>query len=128
MLLISDTIQIIKLKPQFLFDLPVFFLQNKTKEELIMGKHKKRSPNEKLEIVLEAIQSENISKTCRKYGIYENQFYQWKDRLLESADKIYRNRKKKDPEKENLKDENKRLKKTIVEQSCELQILKKNDK
>jgi len=111
-----------------LFDLPVFFLQNKTKEELFMGKHKKRSPEEKLEIVLEALQNDNISETCRKYGIYENQFYQWKKRLLNSADKVYRSRKKKDPEKEKLKDENKRLKKTIVEQSCELQILKKNDK
>lgn len=111
-----------------MFDLPVFFLQNKSKEELIMSKHKKRSPREKLEIVLEAIDSENISKTCRKYGIYENQFYQWKERLLDSAGKIYRNKRKKDPEKEQLRDENKRLKKTIVEQSCELQSLKKNDK
>jgi len=51
-----------------------------------------------------------------------------KKRLLNSANKVYRNRKKKDPEKEKLKDENERLKKTIVEQSCELQILKKNDK
>jgi len=90
-----------------------------------MGKHKKRSPEEKLEIVLEALQNDNISETCRKYGIYENQFYQWKKRLLNSADKVYQSKRKKDPEKEKLKDENKRLKKTIVEQSCELQILKK---
>jgi len=41
-----------------------------------MGKHKKRSPEEKLEIVLEGLQNDNISETCRKYGIYENQFYQ----------------------------------------------------
>jgi len=63
-------IQVIKLKYQLLFDLPVFFLHNKSKEELIMSKHKKRFPTEKLKIVLEAIESENLSKTCRKYGIY----------------------------------------------------------
>jgi len=28
-----------------------------------MGKHKKRSPEEKLEIVLEALQNDNISET-----------------------------------------------------------------
>ena len=93
-----------------------------------MGKNKKRSPEEKMQIVLEALQNENISETCRKHGIYESQFYQWKNKLVDSAGKVFRNKKKKDPEKEKLKSENERLKKTLVEQSCELQILKKNDK
>ena len=93
-----------------------------------MGKQKKRSAKEKLKIVLEGLQSDNISETCRQHGIYESQFYQWKDKLLDSADKVFSRKNKKDPEKERLKEKNKKLKNTIVEQSCELQILKKNDR
>lgn len=93
-----------------------------------MGNNKKRSAKEKLKIVLEGLQSDNISETCREHGIYESQFYQWKNKLLDSADKVYSRKNKKDPEKEKLKSENEKLKETIVEQTCELQILKKNDK
>ena len=42
-----------------------------------MGDHTKRSSDEKLKIVLEALENGNIAETCREYGIYENQFYQW---------------------------------------------------
>jgi transposase-like protein len=93
-----------------------------------MSKNKKRTPEEKMQIVLEAMQNDSIAETCRKYGIYESQFYQWKKKLIGSADKVFRNTKKKDPEKEQLKDEVERLKQTLVEQTCELQILKKNDR
>ena len=93
-----------------------------------MGNNKKRSAKEKLKIVLEGLQSDNISETCREHGIYESQFYQWKNKLIDSADKVYSRKNKKDPEKEKLKSENEKLKETIVEQTCELQILKKNDK
>ncbi|MFW5895747.1 MAG: transposase [archaeon] len=93
-----------------------------------MGNNKKRSAKEKLKIVLEGLKSDNISETCREHGIYESQFYQWKNKLLDSADKVYSRKNKKDPEKEKLKSENEKLKETIVEQTCELQILKKNDK
>ena len=93
-----------------------------------MGSHKKRSAEEKLKIVLEGLQSDNVSETCRKHGIYESQSYQWKKKLLDSADEVYSRKNKKDPEKEKLKEKNKELKNTIVEQSCELQILKKNDR
>ena len=93
-----------------------------------MGNNKKRSAKEKLKIVLEGLQSDNISETCREHGIYESQFYQWKNKLVDSADKVYSRKNKKDPEKEKLKSENEKLKETIVEQTCELQILKKNDK
>jgi len=93
-----------------------------------MGKNKKRSSEEKLKIVLEALENGNISETCRKHGVYEAQFYQWKDKLLDNADEIFQHGNKKDPEKEKLKRETERLKETVVELSTELQILKKNDK
>jgi transposase-like protein len=92
-----------------------------------MGKHKKRSSEEKLKIVLEALENGNISETCRKHRIYEAQFYQWKDKLLDNADKVFKHGNKKDPEKQKLKQEKDRLKETVVELSTELQILKKND-
>lgn len=91
-----------------------------------MSKHEKRSPKKKLEIVLEGLQSDNIAETCRQYGIYESQFYQWKDKLEESAPDVFNNGKR-DREKEKLKRENERLEETIVELSCENQTLKKND-
>ena len=93
-----------------------------------MDKHKKRSPQEKMEIVLEALQNGNIAETCRKYDIYESQFYQWKKKLIDSASDVFRDKKKKDPEKKKLKNKVEELEKTIVEQSCELRILKKNDR
>jgi len=92
-----------------------------------MSKNKKRSAEEKLKIVLEGLENGNIAETCREHGIYESQFYQWKKKLLNSANEVYSRKNKKDPEKEKLKKENEKLKETIVEQTCELQILKKND-
>ena len=92
-----------------------------------MGNHKKRSSDEKLQIVLEALENGNIAETCREYGIYENQFYQWKEKLIDNADKVFKHGNKRDPEKEQLEQEKERLEETVVELSTELQILKKND-
>ncbi|AGB40796.1 Transposase [Halobacteroides halobius DSM 5150] len=70
-----------------------------------MDEHKRRSPQEKMQIVLEALQSSNISETCRKHRIYENQFYQWKEKMLDSANTVFQHKNKRDPEKEQLKQE-----------------------
>ena len=95
-----------------------------------MGKkYKQRTPQQKLEIVLEGLQSDtSISEVCRRHGIYESQYYGWKKQLLDSADEVFSRDSKRDLEKERLEDENERLKKTIVEQSCKLHVFKKNDK
>ena len=37
-----------------------------------------RSPEEKWEIVLEALRSGNIAETCRRYGIAPNLYNRWK--------------------------------------------------
>ena len=39
-----------------------------------MSKNTKRSPEEKMEIVLEGLQNDNISETCRKHGITKVNF------------------------------------------------------
>jgi transposase-like protein len=92
-----------------------------------MPKRKRWTPKEKLNIVLEGLKNNNVAETCRKHGIYESQYYQWKKKLFDSADDIFQNGSKKDPEKEKLKKEKEKLEKTIVDLTCELQILKKND-
>lgn len=68
-----------------------------------MSKNTKRSPEEKMEIVLEGLQNDNISESCRKHGIYESQFYQWKKDLLVLQTKSSETKRKKILKKRNLK-------------------------
>jgi len=90
-------------------------------------KHTRRSSKEKLKIVLEGIENDNVAEVCRRHGIYESQYYDWKRKLLDAADEVFNNGNKKDPEKEELKRDKERLEETVVELSCELQALKKKD-
>ena len=51
---------------------------------------RKFSAAEKLRIVLAGLQADTkISELCRREGISATQFYQWKDRLLGSAAKVF---------------------------------------
>lgn len=109
-------------------DKSVFFPQNIHEGVIELGKkHKQRSSQEKLQIVIEGIENDNVAETCRKHGIYESQYYQWKKKLMAASDDIFSNGNKKDPEKEKLKADKERLEKTIIELSCELQTIKKKD-
>lgn len=88
-------------------------------------KRKQRSPQEKLEIVLQGMRDDTtISEVCREHGIYATQYYEWKDKLLKAAPEIFA-RPSKDREKERLESEKKELEKTVVELSVELQAIKK---
>jgi transposase-like protein len=45
---------------------------------------------DKLRIVLAGLQADTkVSELCRREGISATQFYQWKDRLLHSATKVF---------------------------------------
>ena len=45
---------------------------------------------EKLRIVLAGLQADTkVSELCRREGITATQYYQWKDRLLGSAGKVF---------------------------------------
>jgi transposase-like protein len=44
-----------------------------------------RTPEQKLEIVLEGLKSGNITETCRRYEIGPNLYYGWKDEALQGA-------------------------------------------
>ncbi len=67
-----------------------------------------------------------IAEVCRRHGIFESQYYGWKKKLLDSAGEVFTRENQRDLEKERLREEIDRLKRTIVEQSCELQVLKRN--
>lgn len=47
------------------------------------------SPREKLEIVLEAIASGNVAEVCRRRGISDNLYYEWRHRLFARADLVF---------------------------------------
>lgn len=89
--------------------------------------HRKWSPKERLEIVLEGLKNEGgISAICRSRGISPTQFYTWKNQLMTSADFIFqRQNNKPNLKEERLKQENERMKGVIVEITAENLDLKK---
>jgi len=44
-----------------------------------------RTPEEKLEIVLQGMKSGNIAETCRRYEVAPNLYCRWKDEALQGA-------------------------------------------
>jgi transposase len=44
-----------------------------------------RTPEEKLEIVLQGMKSGNIAETCRRYEVAPNLYHRWKDEALQGA-------------------------------------------
>ena len=89
--------------------------------------HRKWSPKEKLEIVLEGLKDEGgISAICRSKAISTTQFYKWKHQLLGAAEAIYhRTNHKPSVKEERLEQENQRMKSVIAEVIAENLDLKK---
>lgn len=89
--------------------------------------HRKWSPKEKLETVLEGLRDEGgISSICRSRGISTTQFYNWKNHLISSAEMVFQRRNDKPSVKEErLKQENERMKGVIAEITAENLDLKK---
>jgi transposase-like protein len=82
---------------------------------------------DKLRIVLAGLQADtNVSQLCRREGITATQFYQWKDRLLGSASKVFEE-KTSGPsvEQERAEAQLKRMKDVIAEITAENVELKK---
>jgi transposase len=85
------------------------------------------SAAEKLRIVLVGLQADTqVSELCRREGITATQYYQWKDRLLGSAEKVFE---RKDTASsaatERSESELRRLKDVIAEITAENLELKK---
>lgn len=54
------------------------------------GKRKQWSSADKLRIVLAGLQADTrISELCRREGITAAQYYQWRDRLMNSAKAVF---------------------------------------
>ena len=54
------------------------------------GKRKQWSSAEKLRIVLAGMQADTkVSELCRREGITATQYYQWRDRLMNSASAVF---------------------------------------
>lgn len=95
-------------------------------------KRARRSPEKIAELILEAERTGNASAICRREGISPQLFYRWrtkfKEGAIEALKELKGNRgpKKKNPEVEALRDENRELKEALVRSSIELQLLKKS--
>jgi transposase-like protein len=78
------------------------------------------SSKEKLAIVLEGIQRETtLAEVCNRHGISQNQYYKWRDKLLESCDAIFAPGGINRPEGR-LKSENLKLRKIIADLTIDL--------
>lgn len=91
-------------------------------------KRRKWTPEQKLRIVLESLQSENkTAEICRREGLSPNQIYDWRKKLLGSAQAIFaaQDRDGEDPRIEKLSVQNARMKSVIAEITAENLELKK---
>jgi transposase len=91
-------------------------------------KHKKWTAKEKLRIVLTCIQpGAEVSEICRREGINPNQYYNWKKRLLSSAEQVFADKKskKQGAQQERAERELSRMKDVIAEITAENLELKK---
>ena len=85
---------------------------------------KKYTAQERLMIVLEGLREKvSLAELCNQYGISQQTYYNWKDRLLAEGSKVF-NYGGIDAEKEKLKQENVRLRQVVGDLTVEL---KKND-
>ena len=94
---------------------------------MIEQKRKKWTAAEKLRIVLASMQpGVEVSELCRREGVNPTQFYDWKKRLLGSAEAVFDERSKKpDVKQERLERELARMKSVVAEITAENLELKK---
>ena len=90
-------------------------------------KRRKWSAREKLRIVLTCLQpGVEIAEVCRREGINPTMFYNWRKRLMSSADQVFEEKpRKRDLERERREAEMSRLKDVIAEITAENLELKK---
>ena len=95
-------------------------------------KYRTRRPPEKIaELILEAERTQNQAGICRREGIQPNLFSRWKTKFkeagIEGLKNLKRGRKPKlDPKVARLERELEQVKGAFIDQSVELQLLKKS--
>lgn len=87
------------------------------------------SSEEKIKIVLEGLRGEDsIKELCRKYGIHENNYYNWSKDFIEAGKKRLNGdvtREANSSEVKDLRQENDSLKKEVAELYLQTKVLKK---
>lgn len=95
-------------------------------------KRRKLSPEDKYQIFLEASRGEvPIAEVLRKWAVHSSDLQRIRETVQQGALKEFRNRKSRKPlvsaaEVAQLRAEKVRLEQTLIEQSVELMLLKKN--
>lgn len=74
----------------------------------------------KAKIVLEGLSGKPVSEICNEYGIYQNQYYSWKDQFLNDAHSVFEPKKGKGEQLTRLLKERKELKQIIGSLTVEL--------
>ncbi len=87
-----------------------------------MGRKSKYSSNQKLEIVLKALQAKNTSVVARKYEVSVPLVLTWKKELLNSADSIFENSADKQVKK--LQKQIAKLEQIIGQKEVEINLVK----
>ncbi len=88
------------------------------------------SSEEKIRIVIEGLRGEeSVSALCRKYGIHENNYYNWSKDFMEAGKRRLSGdteRNANTDEVKDLREENRDLKDLVAELSIEVKALKKS--
>ena len=91
---------------------------------------KRRSPEEKIRIVLDGLRGEeSIAELCRREGIVESLYYSWSKEFLEAGKKRLAgdtSRAATTDEVKDLRREARDLKEAVAEQTLEIRLLKKS--
>ena len=91
---------------------------------------KRRSPEEKIGIVLDGLRGEeSIAELCRREGIVESLYYGWSKEFLEAGKKRLAgdtSRAATTDEVQGLRREARDLKEVVAEQTLEIRLLKKS--
>ena len=109
-------------------------LRGKSSEKIVKdirrATRKRRSPEEKIRIVLDGLRGEeSIAELCRREGIVESLYYSWSKEFLEAGKKRLAgdtSRTATTDEVKDLRREARDLKEVVAEQTLEIRLLKKS--
>ncbi len=109
-------------------------LRGKSSEKIVKdirrATRKRRSPEEKIRIVLDGLRGEeSIAELCRREGIVESLYYSWSKEFLEAGKKRLMGdtaREASSGEVTDLKKENEHLKQLVAEIALKNRVLKKS--
>ena len=74
----------------------------------------------KAKIVLEGLSGRPVSEICNEYGIYQNQYYSWRDQFLSEAPSVFESEKGKMEEVNRLRRKTRELEQIIGALTVEL--------